>query len=486
MSKINQHKNTLLLIGGALLFLITALFSEGFYHGDEHFQIIEFAQYKLGNTAAMNLPWEFHAQIRPTLQPIIAMSIFYVCDVFSVIDPYSKSFALRLITAAFAFYSILYFIRSVKYMIKLEYRSWFLFLALFLWFIPFLNVRFSSETWSGITLLLSISVLLKQKKEKRHYFIAGILIGLSFLFRFQIGFAIIGIISWMIFINKNGLQSILAFILGSGLVLAFGFAIDSWFYGEFTFTPWNYFDYNILQGKADEFGRSPWYYYFYGIFKSSFFPIGLVIILSLLKLTVTQPKHLILWIILPFLILHSVVGHKELRFLFPLVNLIPLMIILTVQNIKSVRSHSNKLMIFILIAINSIALGTASLTPAGNGETKITKTLHQKAKGHNIVYYVQSDPFSPWGLPMYFYDPIPDAYKISTADSLMKLLQLDHDLLICARNKYISDPEFQHIVATQKLEAVSYSVHPNTSILFNLYGKKTDEYFTIFESQSTE
>ena len=103
MTSLLAHKKSVLYIGGVVFFLLTAFFSEGFYHGDEHFQIIEFAQFKLGKTAQVNLPWEFEAQIRPTLQPVLAMGIFYVCDLISIIDPHTQAFVLRLITSIFAF-----------------------------------------------------------------------------------------------------------------------------------------------------------------------------------------------------------------------------------------------------------------------------------------------------------------------------------------------------------------------------------------------
>ena len=52
--------------------LVIAWFSEGYYHFDEHFQIIEFANYKLQNIEAKDLPWEFTYQMRSGFHPFIA------------------------------------------------------------------------------------------------------------------------------------------------------------------------------------------------------------------------------------------------------------------------------------------------------------------------------------------------------------------------------------------------------------------------------
>ena len=47
-----------------LSLLISSIFSVGFFHPDEHYQILEFANYKMGNINPTQLPWEFHEKIR--------------------------------------------------------------------------------------------------------------------------------------------------------------------------------------------------------------------------------------------------------------------------------------------------------------------------------------------------------------------------------------------------------------------------------------
>ena len=56
-----------------LTLIITAFFSSGYYHFDEHFQILEFAGLKLKMTLATNLPWEYTYQMRPAIQPAIVV-----------------------------------------------------------------------------------------------------------------------------------------------------------------------------------------------------------------------------------------------------------------------------------------------------------------------------------------------------------------------------------------------------------------------------
>ena len=47
-----------------VILVLTSVFSLGYFHFDEHFQILEFALLKLNLTTAGNLPWEYQSQIQ--------------------------------------------------------------------------------------------------------------------------------------------------------------------------------------------------------------------------------------------------------------------------------------------------------------------------------------------------------------------------------------------------------------------------------------
>ena len=59
-----------LVAGGLAVVATSAWFNRGFLSYDEHFQILEFAWYKLGRAPAETLAWEFREQMRPGLQPL--------------------------------------------------------------------------------------------------------------------------------------------------------------------------------------------------------------------------------------------------------------------------------------------------------------------------------------------------------------------------------------------------------------------------------
>src|ERR1044072_8735709 len=84
--------------------IITAYFSVGFHQLDEHFQILEFANYKLGFSPSSDLPWEFRAQCRPGLQPFIAFCFAKSLLFLDIYNPFLLAFLLRLLMGLLSFW----------------------------------------------------------------------------------------------------------------------------------------------------------------------------------------------------------------------------------------------------------------------------------------------------------------------------------------------------------------------------------------------
>ncbi|MGV3638549.1 MAG: hypothetical protein ACO1NQ_12995, partial [Flavobacteriales bacterium] len=145
MSGPHFHRNVFLI--AAVIYLITAWNSSGFHSADEHFQVIAFAQWRLGALPAEHLPWEFAAEIRSSFQPWIAVTTFKGAALVGIHDPFTQALLLRAFTALLALFAMR---RSVQVMMvrypTAEQRA-FILLSYALWFVPFLSVRFSSEGW---------------------------------------------------------------------------------------------------------------------------------------------------------------------------------------------------------------------------------------------------------------------------------------------------------------------------------------------------
>ena len=400
-------------------YAITAYFSIGYIHADEHYQILEFAEYIDGVNTSKDLAWEFEARLRPATQPIIAYFVIKITDFLSIDNPYNKALFLRLLTTILSVLTILLFTNSVKKWVHKQNWKLFLLLSYFIWFLPFINVRFSSETWSGLSFLIAVSLLIRNKRKNYNFLLIGAILGLSFLFRYQIALAVIGLLAWLLFIRKEKfINLVLIAVSGLSMVLL-GFFIDSWFYGEWVFVFWNYLYVNLVEGVAASFGTRPWYHYFLWIGYYAIPPIGLMIFLSLITVIYKKPKNIIIWIVVPFILVHSLIAHKELRFLFPIVNFVPIIFVLFIQSfdwkiLYNKWKYLFKISIVGLVLLNIILISIRSFIPAGFiSRVNITKYIYEIENVQPIELYSfnNSNPFKPWGLTTNFYGQKNIRYK---------------------------------------------------------------------------
>jgi phosphatidylinositol glycan class B len=400
----------------SIVYVVTAFNSHGYYHADEHYQIVEFAGIKLGTHKPFEVAWEYEEQVRPTVQPTIC---FLVIKMFTILDnsnPYWQMFCLRLLSAVLALTAIGLFVKRTINQFDNKYvRLGYFVLSYLLWFIPYLSVRFASESWSGLFFLLSLAVLLNNTSENRKkFFVAGILIGLAFLFRFQIASAVVGLCCWLFFIRKTKIRYFLVLFAAFLLVLLAGTCLDTWFYGRFVFTQWNYFHVNFIEDKASMFGTSPWYFYLLTLLKSPTYFVGIPVALSIVLLAVFQPKNVYLWCFIPFFVLHSFIPHKEERFLFPIVYLSPVILAMAYNQIRvflQKRMITKVVSYVLLIAFAVVNLtGVVVVSQKGGGLARMctTKYIYERYNDRSIrlIWTVWANPYKPWeGLGSKFYYP---------------------------------------------------------------------------------
>ncbi|UEG48538.1 hypothetical protein LK994_07800 [Ferruginibacter lapsinanis] len=407
---LNIKKFHQLIIAIALLvYCITAYNSHGYLQEDEHYQIIEFAQLKSGANIPQDMPWEYHAAMRSAAQPFVAYCLFRSCSWVNITDPYTLAFLLRLMSALLAIFIINKFVKATIQRINEKYQQLYIFCSYLLWFLPFLNVRFSSETWSGLFFLWATAIVVKNKNEN---FLIGVLLGISFLCRFQTAILTVSLLSWLLLIKKENRANILKICAGGIIIVLAGIILDHWLYGKVTFTAWNYFYNTLLSDKVIQFGNSPWYAYVKPLIVKPFLLLGTAIVASVTTLILKDRKNIFLWIALPFLVIHSIIPHKEFRFLFPLMNFIPVIILIAWQTIEPKLSGINQILsrtffsniiVIILFLINAVAL-VAVMSRAADGRVAISRYLHNTypLQPKKIVYSRWCDYVTP-ELPATFY-----------------------------------------------------------------------------------
>ncbi|SHF48450.1 glycosyltransferase family protein [Pedobacter caeni] len=400
MTKFKIENSGYFLVIVVIVYMIVAWNSTGYHHWDEHFQIIEFAGFKAGKVQVSELAWEYNAQIRSALQPSLCFLLFKGMYAIGIESPYLIAFLLRLISAGCAIWVINRFVETQRPFLSKNLFPYFIFLSYFLWFLPYINVRFSSESWSGLCFLMSLTQVFKVSDQRTLNWLLflGAALGLSILFRFQSALLVFGVLIWLIVVARLNYREMLVLFGCILVVLLLGIGVDSWFYGSPSFTLYNYFEANILQDIASSFGTAPWYQYFIYIFKAPGI-FGLFIILSLLIIVLKNPRHICLWALFPFLLVHAVIPHKELRFLFPLANLVPLFVVLGYQYVSTSLPKSNALALavglFVIFCYNLCGLVAISCRGAGLAKVELTAYIyrHYGKQEVQLIYPEGANPY---------------------------------------------------------------------------------------------
>ncbi|MBK8227870.1 MAG: hypothetical protein IPK70_11945 [Flavobacteriales bacterium] len=389
---------------GALALVIAAIFSIGPFHADEHFQILEFAGWKLGITPATDLTWEFAARIRPALQPAIVVVVHRLLNAVGIDDPYGTALLLRLFTAALAWYgAVLLFnsrLRDDQALQNPRLQSTYAALAFLVWFGVFAAVRFSSEGLSAALFLIGFAqVAYGDGERSRSWLLGGLLIGLASVVRVQMGFMAIGLAGWCLLVKRAAWPKLISFVAGVAVAQAIGLMTDRWFYGEWAFTAWNYFEQNIIAGKAASFGTEPWWWYFTQIAERAVPPFSIALIALPLLAFVFRRRDPIVWASLPFLLAHLAIGHKELRFLFPLIPFLPALVVLGAHAalergwFKHFSDQWWSALRIVFIIVHAPLLLVVLFKPA-NEDAVLRKAIHDAANGPMILVHEGRQPFA--------------------------------------------------------------------------------------------
>ncbi|HEY1870762.1 MAG TPA: hypothetical protein VGG71_06865, partial [Chitinophagaceae bacterium] len=232
------------------------------YGADEYFQIIDFASYKLGITPRSALSWEFAAQIRPSIQVYIFEYLYRFLAWIGQPDRFVAISILHIMVGIFGFFVCNYLV--IKKFRKEPYLFYVLLLTNFLGIVPYIRASFSAEAMGGLMLMLSLLVLeraLELKSSLLWFFLAGVTMGFAVFFRFQVGFAYVGVAAWLLIFYKHEWKKLMLVFIGLLVSIALNTLLDASFYGNLCCTPYNYFFENIIRGRAAAFGVEPWWYY---------------------------------------------------------------------------------------------------------------------------------------------------------------------------------------------------------------------------------
>ncbi|HEY4287320.1 MAG TPA: hypothetical protein VGN00_09510 [Puia sp.] len=323
-----DSKLQLLLLASVIVQVIMCITAIGIYHPDQHFQLIEFSSAQLHKPFAY--VWEFDAHIRPSLQVYLFSGYRLLCDWLGLRDPFLQMTVLQLLFGLTLF--VLFNSLALWYLRQGDRRIlyWVLVILNFSWWIPYTRTLFSSEMLSSLLFFGAVFWYALKSGSGRSWLIplfTGFLFSLSFYARFQTAFAILGFGCWMLFFERK-YYKLFPMIAGFIIGLAVNIGLDHGFYHQWIITPYTYYKVNILEGKAADFGTSPFIVYIGELIGITFAPPISILLLyfgfraAILK-KLSSPLSLA---VLFFIVGHCIVAHKEDRFLFPVLSVLPIFV----------------------------------------------------------------------------------------------------------------------------------------------------------------
>ena len=445
-----------------IIFILTAYFSIGHHQSDEYFQVIEFAQYKLGNISSNELPWEFHEKMRPSIQPWLTYIAIKSFTYLGITNPFTIAMFLRIITAlAFCFViSKLNKILSQKYFPDKKWSILFYATSYLLWFIPYISVRFSSENYSALFFLMGIYFFLKDSSKGKNLILMGILFAFAILFRYQIALSVMGAYLWMLIIAKIPLSKLISSVLAFSLIIVFGIYLDYLFYNEFVLTALNYLKLNLIEGRAARYGRYSWWFYIVQPLLVIVPPISIILISSFFYGIKKLKSNLFVWAIIPFLLIHLLISHKEIRFLFPIVYLFIFISIYGLQAYfkkREIKRIHRRLFRF-SIGLNILLLLFMTFKPADEMVLYYQYLYKNIDKGERRIVCVGKENYRLLaGLKSTFYRPPNTISDVIYSEKILNSYLNNRDVTSCY---FISDKyDYEGSVEGYTIEKV-YCVYP--------------------------
>jgi GPI mannosyltransferase 3 len=388
--------------------LVTAYFSEGYFQLDEHYQVLEFLAYKLGVTSVADLPWEFNARIRPWLQPFLYFLIAKPLTLAGIRDLFAIDFVLRLMTALASLAALAAFANAaVGDFARLDEKLWYARSLPFFGFLPYLFVRTSSETLSAafFTLGLALAMAAPRGVSGRRFAAVGILFGLAFECRFQSGILVAGLFFWLALVARVRLAPLVALASALLVPIVLALGIDRWGYGSWCFPPWGYVRENLVSDAAR---TEPFYAYFYLMPANIFLPIVASLVVALPVAWLRNPRHAITWTTLPFVLVHSFIGNKQERFLFPMAILATAFPVLAfaasdrrgLEVFDRLWKFRRSVVVKIIATLSVAAMAFLALYPFGSQmHTPMAKYAYRHFPDELVAYSFDENPFRSY--PMY-------------------------------------------------------------------------------------
>jgi hypothetical protein len=318
----DERPLTVLMLVGLALRLIAVVFARGYMGSDDHYQVIEIAaDWERGNHLFLSGGEQFY---RSLLYPGVNWLLMALTHRLGFYHPDTVMMVNRFAHALYSLWVIVLTYR-IGLLLGGKRTAWTAGLLVAAHAVmPYVAVRDLLETACIPFLLLGLYKIIQiEKTDARHssraWLVAGAALGLSFVIRWQVASAILGIGLYVLY--RRRWRGMILLSVGCLFPIVFQGLWDLNLHGIFLGSMWVYIAHNMQHAR--DYVVGPWYRYVWLILGIFIPPFSLLFVAAIARYA--RRMGVVLWAVLAFLIVHMLVPGKQERFLLPIFPLLALM-----------------------------------------------------------------------------------------------------------------------------------------------------------------
>lgn len=298
--------------------IANSLLIRTYFNPDEHWQALEVAHRIVFGYG--HLTWEWRKGIRSYFHPLLFAVLYKVLALFGLDTPWFMAHAPRLLQALFSAVGDLYFYRLSNAIFGNFVAKWALFSQLANWFMFFCFNRTLSNSLETVLTLVGLYYwpCMRASPSKvplvlRKWGLAIAALACAIRPTSAITWVYVGLLE--LAVTRDRLKFLVLEVVPIGaLVLGFSCLLDRLMYGSWVIVPLNFLKFNFLSSGGDYYGTHKWHWYFSQGFTVMLFTFLPFSIAGSIKSKCWKLSGLIAWV----LIVYSIQGHKEFRFVLPM------------------------------------------------------------------------------------------------------------------------------------------------------------------------
>lgn len=298
--------------------IANSLLIQTYFNPDEHWQALEVAHRIVFGYG--HLTWEWRKGIRSYFHPLVFAVLYKVLALFGLDTPWFMAHAPRLLQALFSAVGDLYFYKLSNAIFGNFVAKWALFSQLANWFMFFCFNRTLSNSLETVLTLVGLYYwpCMRASPSKvplvlRKWGLAIAALACAIRPTSAITWVYVGLLELAVTRDRLKFLVLEAVPIGA-LVLGLSCLLDRLMYGSWVIVPLNFLKFNFLSSGGDYYGTHKWHWYFSQGFTVMLFTFLPFSIAGSIKSKCWKLSGLIAWV----LIVYSIQGHKEFRFVLPM------------------------------------------------------------------------------------------------------------------------------------------------------------------------